>query len=154
MKEKDLKMIAHLRNNGRMRLTMLSKKIHVPVSTLYDKLRAFQKGLIQKHTTLIDFKQLGFHTKANIMVKVNKTDRDSAKMFLEKHQLVNSVYKVNNGFDFLIEGVFKHVKDAEDFIEKLEEKFTIEDKKTYYIIDEIKKEGFMANPELILMNCG
>lgn len=149
LKQKDLQMLAHLRNNGRMRLTLLSKKIKVPVSTLYDKLKVFQKDLIKKHTTLVDFKQLGFHTKANIMIKVNKTDRDSVRGYLETHHQVNSVYKINNNFDYLIEGVFKHVKDAEDFIEKLEEKFTIENKQTYYIIDELKKEGFMSNPEFL-----
>lgn len=152
LKQKDLQMLSHLRNDGRIRLTMLSKKIHVPVSTLYDKLRLFQKDLIRKHTTLIDFRQLGFHTKANIMLKVAKEQRDAIKEHLEKHHQVNSVYRINNGYDYLVEGIFTHVKDAEEFIEKLEEKFKIEDKTTYYIIDEIKREGFLSNPELIMVD--
>ena len=149
LKPKELIMLAHLRQSGRIKLTKLSKKIHMPVTTLYDKLKNFQKLLIRKHTVLLDFKALGFHTKANIMVKVNKTDRDLVRSYLEKHHLVNSVFRINNGYDFLVEGIFKHVKEAEDFIEKLDEKFTIIDQKAYYIIDEIKREGFLSSPELV-----
>jgi len=152
LKKKELEMLAYLRSNGRMKLTMLSKRINVPVSTLYDKLKLFQGGLIKKHTTLLDFTKLGYHTKANIILKVNKEHREDLREHLRKNGQVNSVYKINSGFDFLVEGVFKHVKDVQDFIEKLEDKFTIEDKQTYFIIDEIKKEGFMANPELVFMN--
>ncbi len=151
MDKKELQMLAHLRTNGRMRLTIMSKKIHVPVSTLYDKLKQFQKGLIKKHTALIDFKKLGFHTKSRTMIKVDKHDRNSVKLYLSNHPNINSVYKINNGYDFLIEGIFRHIRDVEDFLEKLDQKFNIKEEKTYYVVDEIKEEGFLSNPDLLLV---
>ena len=71
------------------------------------------------------------------MLKVNKISRAEIKEFLVKHPNANSLYKINNGYDFLVEGVFKHLKDLEDFIELLDEKYTIEDTQVHYIIDDL-----------------
>jgi DNA-binding Lrp family transcriptional regulator len=73
------------------------------------------------------------------------------KNFLLKEFNVNSVYKINSGYDFMIEGIFKHVKDMEDFIEKLDERFKLIEKQVYYVIEDIKREGFMADPQLVEM---
>ena len=62
--------------------------------------------------------------------------------YLMKHQNINSVYKINNGYDFLVECVFKHIKDLEDFMESLEERFRVDDKQVYYVIEDIKREDF------------
>ena len=83
------------------------------------------------------------------MIKVNRDTREAIKDYLSKHQNINSLFRVNNGFDFMFEGIFVNMKDAEDFLEKLDQKFKIENKEVYYIIDDIKKEGFMADPDLI-----
>jgi len=149
MKSKDLLILANLRKNARMSLTNMSKKTSVPISTIYDRLKIFNKDFVKKHTTLVDFSKLGYHTRANIALKVKKDDRDSIKEYLLKHQNVNSLYKINSGYDYLIEGVFVHIKDLDEFLENLDSKFTIEEKQTYYIVNDIKKEEFMSNPELI-----
>jgi DNA-binding Lrp family transcriptional regulator len=62
---------------------------------------------------------------------------------------VNNLYKINNGFDFLIEGVFKSVQEAESFIDNIEENFEFRKLEVYYVTEEIKREGFMANKETL-----
>lgn len=148
MDEKDIIFLTHLRSNARETLTMISKKTRIPISTLYDRLKAHERDLISKHTTLIDFAKLGYLCKAHIMIKVDIEDRDDIKTFLLCQNSVNSLFKINNGYDFLIEGVFKHVKEMEDFLEILERKFKILERDTYYIIEDIKREAFMSDPEL------
>ena len=71
------------------------------------------------------------------------------KDFLMKHEHVNSLFKVNNGYDFLAEMVFQHIKDLEDFLEMLEHKYDVKDKSVFYIIEDICREEFMAKPELV-----
>ncbi len=144
-------LLASFRQDARMSLTDMSKKTRVPISTIFDKLKTYQKEFIKKHTTLIDFSKLGYNTRAKIAIKVNKDQKEEIKEYLSKNQNINSVYKINNGFDFLIEGIFVHVKDMQEFVDKLEEKFDIQDKQTYYIIDEIKREEFMAKPDLVCL---
>jgi DNA-binding Lrp family transcriptional regulator len=146
---KDLMILTELRNNSRETLTNMSRNISVPVSTIFDKIRHYNGNLIVKHTTIIDFTRLGFNARANIMVKVDKGVRDEAKRFLANHQNINSVYKVSNGFDFLAEGIFKNVKDVEDFLEYFESKFKLDEVEVYYVIEDIKKEGFMNDKGLL-----
>lgn len=147
--KKDLLILMELRNNSRETLTKISKKTAIPISTIFDKIRYYQGDLIKKHTILIDFSKLGFNARANIMVKVDKDAREEARNFLIKHQNINSVYKISNGFDFLIEGIFHNVKDVEDFLDYLESKFKLEQVEVHYIVEDIKKEAFMNNKELL-----
>jgi len=144
-------MVAHLRKNARETLTEMSKKTNIPVSTLYDKLKVHEKELIQKHTCLVDFTKLGFNTKAQILIKVDRDVREEVREYLLKEFNVNSVYKINSGYDFMIEGIFKHVKDMEDFLEKLDEKFKLKEQQVYYVIEDVKREGFLSDPQLVEM---
>lgn len=146
MDKKDLLIIAHLRKNARQRITSMSKKIQMPVSTIFDRIKVQENNVIKKHTTLLDYSKLGFNARANIIVKVDRNQRDELQEFLMKNWNVNSLAKINNGYDFLAEVIFKNIKDAEDFLENIEDKFKIKSKQVYYIIDELKKEEFLADP--------
>jgi len=149
MNIKDMKMIAHLRQDARMPLTKMSKKTHIPVSTLFDRLKANEEGVIKRHTALLDFTKLGYFTRANIVLKVAKEHRNALKEFLQINDSVNSVLRINNGYDFMVEGIFRQVLDMENFIENIEDKFNIEDKKSFFIIEDVKRESFMSDPSLV-----
>ncbi len=149
MNQKDLKILSELRNNARMPLTKMSRKTQIPVSTIFDRLKLNEKDIIIKHTSLLDFNKLGFNTRANITLKVDKNDKETLKQHLMRHHQINSVYKINNGFDFMVEGIFKQIKDMEDFLEQLEQKFNIIDKKSFFIIEDIKREAFLTNTNLV-----
>ncbi len=145
MNKKDLKIIASLREYGREPLTTMSKKIKVPVSTIFDRLRWQEKNEIIKPTALINFNKLGLEVRASLFLKVDKKDKSGLKEYLVNNNLVNSVYSLGNGFDFLVEAVFYKLKDLDNFLEKIEDKFEIMDKEVYYVVDELKKEGFLNN---------
>ena len=147
--KKELVIMSMLRQNSRETLTRMSRKSQIPISTIYDKIKLHENGIIKRHTCILDFAKLGFNTRANICLKVNKETREEMRDYLLKHQNINSVYKINNGFDFLIEAVFKHIKDLEDFLEMLDEKFKLKGRQVFYIIDDVKREAFMSDPQII-----
>jgi DNA-binding Lrp family transcriptional regulator len=147
MKRADLLFLTFLRQDARQTLTAISKKTRIPISTLYDKLRQQEKSLIMKHTTLIDFSKLGYNCRAKIMLSIDKDGRDRLRSYLKEHPSINSLFKINNGFDFLAEGIFENVKELEDFIESLEASFKLVEKKVFYVIEDVKRECFMARPE-------
>ncbi len=149
MKQSDLLIISNLRVNARESLTSMSKKTRIPVSTIFDKLKENINGIIKRSTVLIDFHKLGYPTVSTILIKVNKEHRDKLREHLNKSFNVNSIYKVNNGYDFIVEVVFKNMQEQELFIEKLEETYGILDLKTFFIIEELKKEQFFSNPKMI-----
>ncbi len=147
--KKDWLLITHFRKNARKSLTNISRETKIPVSTIFDKLKKYEGNLIKKHTSLLDFGKLGFSIRTNILIKAEKESRIALQEFLIKNHNVNSVYKIDIGFDFLVEGIFKHIKELHEFLEKVEENFKIETKQVYYIVDDLKREAFLSNPQLL-----
>ncbi|MFH1316728.1 MAG: Lrp/AsnC family transcriptional regulator [Candidatus Woesearchaeota archaeon] len=143
--EKDLEIIAHLREDGRKTLTNMSRELKMPISTIFDRMRKFDGNIMRRYVGLIDFQSLGYNARAQVMIKSIKSRKNELLEFLMKHENVNSVFKINNGFDFMIDIIFRNVRDLEDFIEKLDEKYRVKTKISYYIIDELKKEEFLSN---------
>ncbi len=146
MNKKDLKIITQLRTDARMPLTDMSRKINMPVSTIFDRMKS--NNLITKHTSLLDFSKLGY-TRANIFLKVEREDKEQLKESLLKNQSINSVYRINNGFDFLIECVFRQMKEVEEFIDQIESKFKIREVKSFFVIEDIKREMFLTDPNFL-----
>lgn len=146
LSERDLLIISHLRKDARKNLTTMSKETGIPVSTIFDRIKAQEDGLIKKHTAIIDFSKLGYTTRINLMIKAKKEQKEELKNYLAKQENVNSVYKINNHYDFLVDGVFMNIKGFEEFLERMDERFDIEAKEVYYIVDEIKREDFMSDP--------
>jgi DNA-binding Lrp family transcriptional regulator len=144
--EKLLPFVCLLRQNARETLTNISKKTSIPVSTLYDRLRT--TAVIKKHTALLDFSALGYQCRALLCVRVERANRDMLQHYLERHPSLNSLYKINNGFDFFCEGIFRHVKDLEDFLDTVDAKFKLVGSTVYYIIEELCREKFMTDPVL------
>lgn len=149
MKKNDLLLMTYLRQNSRMSLTNLSKKTGIPISSIFDKLKNKYGSIIQKHVALIDFERLGFAVRVSVLLKVGKSKKEEAKNFLEKFFNVNSLFKINNGYDFLFEAVFHNLRELEDFFDAIENKFSVRKKEVFYIIEDIKKEEFLSDPDLL-----
>ncbi|MBI2148958.1 Lrp/AsnC family transcriptional regulator [Candidatus Woesearchaeota archaeon] len=146
---KEMLILANLRNNARETLTIMSRKTSIPISTIFEKIKNYESGLIKKYTSIIDFTKLGYNTRATILIKVNKEYRDRLREHLLINKSLNNVYKINNGYDFLIDGIFKEIKDVEVFLDKLENEFGVTDKYVYYVVDEIKNEDFFSSQEYV-----
>ncbi len=151
MKQQDLMVLSALRQNARLSLTKMSRATRVPVSTIYDKLKQYERTVIKKHTAIVDFAKLGYNTRAKILIKVERDQREEMQEYLQKNRNVNSIYKINNGYDYIVELIFVHIKDMEDFIETLEAEFKVLKQETYYVIADLKKEEFLSNPQATIM---
>lgn len=145
--KKDAEIISHLRNNARKKITVIAKQTGIPVTTIYDKLRAHEKKFIKKHTTLLDFQKFGLYAKASIAINVDRDSKEALQKFLFDHPNVNSLSKVNFGTDFLFEVVFKSQNDLENFSENLEREYKITRLQIFNIIEELKREDFLTKPE-------
>lgn len=146
LKQKDLVILSHLRQQGRATLTKISRKTSIPVTTIYERLKKHQSGVIRKHTLLLDFKKLGYNIITQMLFGVEIDQKTEFGNVLKQKTQVNSVLRINNGYDFIVEGVFRQVHDVEKFIEELESEFNITRKKSYYVLEDLKREGFMCDP--------
>ncbi|MFP4523128.1 MAG: Lrp/AsnC family transcriptional regulator [Candidatus Nanoarchaeia archaeon] len=142
--KKDIVLLQQLRANARTSLTQMSKQTRIPISTLFDRLRANEDSLITKHTSLVDFKKLGYDARAQVLLKVPFQFRSHLESYLRVHDSVNSLFRLANGFHFLVECIFPSISQVEPFIRLLEEKFGVFEYQTNYIVDDIKREGFFS----------
>lgn len=142
--KKDILLMTYFRKNARENLTQISRLTRIPVSTIFDKLREFERGLIQKHTTLIDFKMLGFDIRVNMLFKISKESRQEFKDFLMTNENVNSIFRITNGYDYLVEAIFRDMTDMQRFSELLD-RFKIESKQELFILEDLKRESFLSD---------
>jgi len=61
---------------------------------------------------------------------------------LEKHPNVNTLYRINSGFDYLVEIISKNSRDSQDIVEEIESLTGVREHSCFNIIDEVKKEAF------------
>jgi len=150
-KPSDLLIISHLRQDARMSLTQMSRETRIPVSTIFDKIRGFKEtGLIRKNTSIVSFDRFGFNAKALIFLATSREKRGELTEILTKSGNVNSLFKVNNGWDLIAEVIFPGFKEIEDFLEKIEGQVSLNKKQVFYIIEELKREEFFSNPAKLM----
>lgn len=145
-KEREIKILQCLREDGRMQLTKMSHKTGIPVSTLHDYIKTSK--LVKKYTALLDFAKIGYATRFYGLVSVHRDNRERAFSYLMAKPNINTFFKINNGYDFLFEGVFETLKEVEDFFEEFDKLFKVKAKEMHYIIDEYKREGLYATNEI------
>ena len=148
MDKKELMILSQFRRNARENLTTASRKIHIPISTIYDRLRRYEGSVITKHTSLIDFGKLGYGLKIQMVLKVHPKDRRPLQEFLSKHVRVNSLFTISNGFDFMIEVILRNLLEVSQFLESLEQ-FNILDRHEFYVIQDIKREDFLTDVDML-----
>lgn len=150
---KDLMILSHLRQDSRTKLTDMSRETRIPVSTIHDKIRNYKEtGLIKKNTSIVNFERFGYTTQALVFLTAYRDDKEKLAELLRNNSHVNSLFKINNGWDLAAEVIFSNMKEIEDFLEKLEEKILIRDKKIFYIVHEMKREEFMSKPTSLALS--
>ncbi len=143
MKRKDLMILSYLRQNARQRLTNISRRTHIPVTTIYDNVRKYEKSFIIKHASLLDFRKLGFNAKTNIALKIDGPKSDILN-YLQDHPNVNSLYRTDSEYDLLVELVFRELRDVDEFLAGLDGRFAVEKSFVLNITDDLRREDFMG----------
>lgn len=148
LKKNELTLLSHFRQNARQALTKISRHTGMPVSTIFDRLRKYEGDVITRHTSLLNFQKLGYTTRAQVFVKTSPDNRTILGNYLKAFPNVNCVYRVNNGYDYQIEVIFRSIQELESFLEDLELERGVTEKNVYYVINEVARENFMTEPIL------
>lgn len=143
--KRDRVLIQCLRENSRFSLTQISKKTRIPISTLYDRLKAQQDHTIQKHTTIVNFDALGYTTRVHMAVVVSPQQRAELQKHLEHHTNINNVFEIASSYDFMLEAVFKSMFEVKEFIGLLQQRFPSLQYNSFFVTRDVKREGFFAS---------
>ncbi|MBI2548862.1 Lrp/AsnC family transcriptional regulator [Candidatus Woesearchaeota archaeon] len=139
----DLVIIAQLRKNARMTLTEMSKNTNVPVSTLYEKIKAYTGNIIKRFTVDLDFPKLGYSIQVMMLVKAGNK-KEELSLFLRTNPQVNTLFRTNNHFDYLVEAVFRDLKELEEFNERLLIDFHVKKRELFHLVEELERDAFLT----------
>lgn len=146
--KKELEILTYLRSNGRHTVTQIGKKLDVPRTTVFDKIKKFRKlRLITRFAAIINFNQLGGDICAYVMFKTDVSKKEELGNALAASGHTNNVLKLGNEYDFLASLVFENMMDMHAYLDIISKKYEIKDVKILYIASELKREGFMAKYE-------
>jgi len=132
-----------LRKNSRISMLEVAKKTNIPLSTVYDKVNTYERGIIKKHTAIIDFAMLGYLSRVLVIIKVKKEERLNFLNYLANHPNINTLYRTNSDSDFIFELVSNNAKETNDILEDIGDLKGFVSKSYFTLIDDIKREDFL-----------
>lgn len=139
LKRNEIILLNEIRKNSRSSITEISKKVNVPISTLFENLKKLEDKVIKKYTSIPDYRKINFSIITTILVKTK--NKDVLLEALKDHHNVNNIERISNGYDILIQAIFSDMKEMHSFLDLVDES-KIESKKFFYLLDCIKKEEF------------
>lgn len=140
LKKKDQELIKCLRHNSRSQLKEMSKKTKIPITTIFERMKKID-NIIIKNTTLFDYSKMAYPIMIMYAFKIEEKYKKNINHFLNNNKNVNNVFRLNGGYNYLVEALFKDMKEANQFVEIIKEsnpRRLIE----HQIIEEIQKEEF------------
>lgn len=145
---KDATILSWLRKSGRIKLTTLSARVAQPVSTIFEKLKSKYRNYIPRHTCLLNYAELGYKVSAFVLFKL-RGDKQACIHHLTKHYHVNTVVRVNNGWDVLCEFVAKDMCHMEQLLDEINQEFKISKQNVHYVLEYVCREQFFSDPPLV-----
>jgi Lrp/AsnC family transcriptional regulator for asnA, asnC and gidA len=141
--EKEVLILKLLRENSRTTVTELARKVNLPRSTVYEKIKKFrQEGIVNKYSCLVNFANLGFPIAATVLFKVN-SDKTKFGEDLANSANTNNVVRLGNEYDYLASFIFDSMDNLHKFLENVSENYGIQDYRILYVAKDLKKEGFL-----------
>ncbi len=138
--EIDLKILSLLKENSRIKISEIAKRLGIPVSTVYTRIKKLeQQGIIRKYTIDLDYKKLGFKVTAIILIKYDSSSKVSQRELLKEIMKFNNVekgYIITGEWDLLIIAKFKDIEELSRFIlEKLRNIEGVKETYTSIVLD-------------------
>jgi DNA-binding Lrp family transcriptional regulator len=102
-----------------------------------------EQGLGIRYTALVDFQKLGYTRVVHLCIKAPKESKDKVEQHLMSHSSLNSLVRINHGYNFLAHMVFRDVGEMKQFVDDLQSRFGAETQ-VFEAIDELVRERFIS----------
>ena len=130
-----------LRCNSRESGASLARRIGLATSTSYGIIKLLKKRYIKRHVSLLNYKKIGIPYHSFIYGEHTRSIKNTK--YLKKMQFINNAYGLQ-GKEFVLEILFRSLKEKEETIEQLKKRGCII-KATYDVIKQPMIEGWIPN---------
>ena len=138
--------LRELLSDSRKSIRRISRKIGIPSSTIYDRIKKLEKnGIILKYTAVLDEKKLGYTVKALILINVDGKKIREVEEEIARNPNVQVVLDITGEFDIAVIAVFRSIEELDRFVKSLLKMPAIRQTRTSIAFRTIKQE---FNPPL------
>lgn len=136
----DLVILKFLQDNGRDTASNISKKIHLSVSAVLDRIHKLEEsGVVKKYTVLLDSRKLGYDVLAVMEVRLEHPRfYDSFVEAVMGNDSIVDCYYLTGDFDFNLKICCKSSEDLEAQHRFVKEIPGVSATITHYVLKEVK----------------
>lgn len=142
MNPKEKEIIKHLRHGKRVNMSAIARELGMPITTVADRIRKIDERYVVKRASLLDYSRMGYSSHHIIAVKLSNEQKQAFLEYMKEQKCVNSIYRTNSGFNFIVEVVFRSNFDFITWIEELKPRFRLE-MSSFQILNTEEKEIFI-----------
>ena len=146
MQREEMEIIRQMRSGKRLNVSRIARDLHLPISTVSDRIKRVEKKYVLKHSALLNNQSTGYFASAVLAIKASPEKKPEVLSFLAEQSCINSIYHTNSGYNFLVEAIFKDNLALLSWIEGIKFRFGLE-VVHFPILKVEKKETFV--PELL-----
>jgi len=115
----DRKIIDELRENSRLSMSELGRKINLSSPSVTERVRRMESfGVIRKYTLEVDYEKLGQPIQCIVEATVKNGDYQAFKRYIERLANVEFCYRIAGNACFMLKLQFTTFSEAETFIEE------------------------------------
>lgn len=120
MDEVDVKLLECLKDNARLSIRELAKRVGRSPSVVYSRIKRLERtGVIRGYTALIDYRSLGYEVCALTLLQVEGEHITDVEKLLAKEPNVRAVFDITGEYDVAILTVFGSVSELDAFIKRI-----------------------------------
>ncbi len=142
--EKDRKLLRLLRQDARLSYRQLAKKAKMSVLTVMRRVKRLEaEKVITGYHAALDPERLGYEIHALIKVRVAKGKLFEVERKIASDKHVYAVFDHTGHFDTTLLCRFKHARDLDRFLKRVQQHDFVERTETLLILNTIKEEQFV-----------
>jgi len=121
---KDRILLNELKKNAKCSSRSLAKRVGLPISTVYRRMKRLkERGIIKKYTIHIDYEKIGKPVQIFALINVEEGEGITVKGIKNKIRKFGEVEEVliTHGwnFDLIVRSMLKSVKNISEFLERI-----------------------------------
>lgn len=139
----DINILNELKENSRVQISEISKKVNLSIPAVSERMRKLEDAdIIEKYTVRINREKMDYNLLALIFVNIDKTEYiDNFRSAITKFDSVLECHHLAGEYDYFLKVIAKNTKDLEYFItNKLKKLKGIEKTNTIIVLSSIKEE--------------